>query len=84
MIEFLLFVIAWRLWFRPKPEYFYKEPTHTENEQIRITVINTLLRYPDSPVGDNYPEIRYAVLSELYKQGEISKEYMHEQIDKII
>ena len=84
MIEFLLFIIAWKLWFPAKQEYFHKKPTAADNEQIRIVVIKTLLRYPDSPVGDQYPEIRYAVLSELYASGQISKEFLHEQIDKII
>lgn len=84
MIEFLLFVIAWRLWFKPKQQYFYSEPTQIEKDQIQIVVIRTLLRYPDSPIGKDYPEIKYAVLSELYSKGEISKEYLHNEIDKII
>lgn len=84
MIEFLLFVIAWRVLFPEKQQYFYKEPTEQEQDRIQIVVIKTLLRYPDSPIGKDYPEIKYAVLSELYSRGEISKEYLHNEIDKII
>lgn len=84
MIEFLLFAIAWRLWVKPKQRYFHKKPSKAEQEKINIVVISTLLRYPDSPIGNEYPELKYAVLCELYACGQISKEFLHSEIDKII
>jgi hypothetical protein len=84
LIEFLLFVIAWRLWFKTEQKTYSKLPTESEQAKIQIVIIKTLLRYPESPIGNDYPEIRYQVLCELYSRGEISKEYLHSQIDKII
>jgi len=85
LIEVLLFAIAWRLWFtKSEQKYYSKKPSKAEQEKINIVVISTLLRYPDSPIGNDYPELKYAVLCELYACGQISKEFLHSEIDKII
>lgn len=84
MIEFLLFIIAWKLWVPDRTLFYRKKLTEKEIDQVKIIVEKTLRSYPDALVGKDFPEIRYKVLCDLYREGEITKEYLHNQIDDIV
>jgi hypothetical protein len=82
LIEFLLFIIAYRLWF-PKTETYSCKQNNEEIERTEQIILRTLKNYPDSDIGFLYPELKYQALSELYSERKISKEFFHNEIDKI-
>lgn len=66
------------------PEWCEIELNQVEIQQVESIVEQTLRMYPDAEVGKSFPEIRYKVLGDLYAEGQITKEYLHEQINLII
>lgn len=84
MIDFCIFVLVWYLIPKRRIKSYSKNLTIEQENRIREIVEQTLQKYPYSKVGDDFPEIRYKVLSEMYSHGEISKEKLQYEIDKII
>lgn len=84
MIDFCIFILVWYLIPNRRVKTYSKKLTPNQENRIREIVEQTLQKYPYSKVGDDFPEIRYKVLSEMYSHGEISKEKLQYEIDKII
>lgn len=66
------------------PEWCEIELSESDIQHIERIVEQTLRMYPDAEVGKSFPEIKYKVLGDLYYEGQITKEYLHEQINLII
>lgn len=84
LIDFCIFVLVWYLIPKRRIKTYSKKLTIEQENRVREIVEQTLQKYPYSKVGDDYPEIRYKVLSEMYSYGEISKEKLQTEIDKLI
>lgn len=84
MIDFCIFVLVWYLIPKHRVKTYSQKLTLNQENRIREIVEQTLQKYPYSKAGEDFPEIRYKVLSEMYSHGEISKEKLQYEIDKII
>lgn len=84
IIALLLVYFIWRKLYQVKDLYYTSKLSNLELEQVREVVENTIRNYPNALVGESFPEIKYKVLGDLYREGQITKEYLHQEIDKII
>lgn len=92
----IVFLLAYLVLRKPKTVYVivqpeYHEPkfcsfklTDQQLEQVNESVEKFLRKYPDSGVGDDFPDIKYKIYGELLSAGKISKEDYKKEIDKIL